>query len=297
MRSISSALHLGRSKNNNRNCPATVSTSEDYVSSKTKNGTYKMLAVQKDALTRIAGVITLEAIDNPEDKIGGIITILKSTHFAKGQGYGYLECVIPEAKYRLVIANNMWTYAPLANPGAYAVAALNAGVSAAHQEQLVPNHKENQVSNTEYLGAQVAGKELILHGMGNDALAPFKKQYIIFGDATVHSMIKHLGNKTAVKVSTSQKYDYKIKGYRKAWEPTMSITAYFTGLERFQISPDEHGISTSVEEKTMAARACMWESEMFTEDQMAAWDNKPTADQMWDDLQTYFTEKWLKRHQ
>jgi hypothetical protein len=52
------------------------------MSSKTKNDAYKMLAKQKDAVTRIARVITLEAIDNLNDKIKGIFTILKSTHFA-----------------------------------------------------------------------------------------------------------------------------------------------------------------------------------------------------------------------
>ena len=30
---------------------------------------------------------------------------------------------------------------------------------------------------------------------------------------------------------------------------------------------------------------------------MVAWENKPIADQMWDNLQTYFMEKWLERHQ
>ena len=139
-----------------------------------------MLATQKVIITRIAGVITPEAIDNLENKIiGGIFTILKSTHFPKEQCYIYVACVIPEAKYQLVIASNMWTYAPLANPGAYAVAALGAGISAAQQEQLVANHKEEQVSYTKYLGAQEAGKELILYGVGNDTLAPLKKQYII----------------------------------------------------------------------------------------------------------------------
>jgi hypothetical protein len=132
-----------------------------------------------------------------------------------------------------VIANNTWAYAPLANPGAYTAAALNAGVNAAHQEQLVANHKEEKVSYTNYLRAQEAGNELILYSMGNDALAPFKKQCINFWDANVHSMIKHLRNKTAIKMMTSQKYDYKTKGYRKAWDPTMSITAYFTGLDRY----------------------------------------------------------------
>ncbi len=55
------------------------------MSSKTKNGAYKMLVAQKVAITRIAGVNTPEAIDNLKDKIGGIFTILKSIHFAEGQ--------------------------------------------------------------------------------------------------------------------------------------------------------------------------------------------------------------------
>jgi hypothetical protein len=41
------------------------------MSSKTKNGTYKMLAMQKDAVTRITGVITPEAINNLKKKLGG----------------------------------------------------------------------------------------------------------------------------------------------------------------------------------------------------------------------------------
>ena len=59
--------------------------------SKAKNGAYKILATQKSAITEIAGVITPEAADNLENKIGGIFTILKSTHFDKGQRYGYLR--------------------------------------------------------------------------------------------------------------------------------------------------------------------------------------------------------------
>ncbi len=41
----------------------------------------------------------------------------------------------------------------------------------------------------------------------------------------------------------------------------------------------------------------MWQSEMFTEDQMVAWENKPAALQTWAKLQTYFTKKWLERTQ
>ena len=41
----------------------------------------------------------------------------------------------------------------------------------------------------------------------------------------------------------------------------------------------------------------MWKSEMFTEDQMVAWENKTPAQQTWAALQTYFTDKWLERKQ
>ncbi len=77
----------------------------------------------------------------------------------------------------------------------------------------------------------------------------------------------------------------------------MRITAYFTGLDKFQISLADHGILTSIEEKAMAAGARMWESKMFTEDQMVVWENRSAVDQTWTNLHTYFTEKWLERCQ
>jgi hypothetical protein len=60
------------------------------------------------------------------------------------------------------------------------------------------------------------------------------------------------------------------------------------------VSLGDRGIATSDQEKTMAAGAQMWQSEMFTEDQMVAWENRTSATQTWAALQTYFTEKWLE---
>jgi hypothetical protein len=91
-----------------------------------KNGAYKILVPQKDAITKITGIITPKSIDILENEIGGAFTILKSTHLAKGGQYGYLACVIPEEKYGIIIADPTWVYAALVNPGAYAAAALAA---------------------------------------------------------------------------------------------------------------------------------------------------------------------------
>jgi hypothetical protein len=110
-------------------------------------------------------------------------------------------------------------------------------------------------------------------------------------------MIDHLRLKTAIRMTTAQKFEYKTNGYNTPWDPTTSITAYFTQLDRFQVSLGDRGIATSDQEKTMAAGAQMWQSEMFTEDQMVAWENRTSATQTWTELQTYFTEKWLERKQ
>jgi hypothetical protein len=227
-----------------------------------------MLVAQKDAITKITGIITPKSIDTLENELGGAFTIVKSTHFVEGQRYGFLASVIPQEKYRVVISNPAWVYVAPANPGAYSAAALVAGVSTAQQEQLVAQHKEAQTTYADYIGTQEAGKELLLYGVGANVLAPLKKQYINFGDAMIHSMILHLWEKTAIKMTTLQKYEYKTEGYKTPWDPTTSITAYFTGLEKFKSSLPDCGIVTSVEEMTMAAGTRMWESKMFTEDQL-----------------------------
>ncbi len=145
-----------------------------------------MLVAQKDTITKITGIITPESIDGLENELGGAFTKLKSTHFKEGQRYGLLATVIPQEKYPIVIRDAAWVYEAPANPGAYAATALVAGVSTAQWEQLVAQHKEEQTAYANYLGSQEAGKELLLYGVGDNALAPLKKQYINFGNATIH---------------------------------------------------------------------------------------------------------------
>jgi hypothetical protein len=154
-----------------------------------------------------------------------------------------------------------------------------------------------QTAYTKHLGVHKAGKELLLYGISNDALALLKKQYVNFSDATIHLMILHFQEKMTIKMTNSQKFKYKTEGYGKQWDPTTSITAYFTSIKKFQTSLADRGISTSIKEMSMAAGARMWASEMFTKDQMVAWENKPVAQQTWLNLQDYFTEKWLECRQ
>ncbi len=258
---------------------------------------YEILIGLRDKITCLNGNITPEGIDKLEDKFGGVCTLIKTHHYMEGQKYGHLASVILQEKYRIVISNNAWTHAAPANPGAYSAAALGVGNAAAQREQFVAKHKVLQSSYPKLLGMEEAGKELILYAVGIDALAPLKKQYIRFGDTRILSMLDHLRQKMAIRMTTAQKYEYKNAGFNAPWDPTTSITAYFTSLNCFQISLGDCSIATSDAKKTMAAGAQMWNSEMFSEDQMLSGENKPAIDQTWPNLQTYFTKKWLEQKQ
>jgi hypothetical protein len=96
-----------------------------------------MLVAQKDAITKINGIITPKSIDTLENKLRGAFAIVKSTYFVNGQRYGFLASMIPQEKYWVVISHPPWVYAAPENPGTYLAVALIAGVSAAQQEQLV----------------------------------------------------------------------------------------------------------------------------------------------------------------
>jgi hypothetical protein len=60
-------------------------------------------------------MITPEAINKLEDKLGGIFTVAKTHHYTQGQKYGHLASAIPKSKYRLVVGNATWTHSVLTN--------------------------------------------------------------------------------------------------------------------------------------------------------------------------------------
>jgi hypothetical protein len=141
------------------------------MSSSASNKAYDTLINLWDKQTRLNGVITPEAVNKLEDKLGGIFTMAKTHHYTQGQKYGHLASAIPKSKYRLVIGNATWTHTVPTNPGTYSPDALNASNVAAMHKQFVVWHKIKQKSYRDYLNCEEAGKELILYAIGNDAVA------------------------------------------------------------------------------------------------------------------------------
>jgi hypothetical protein len=68
------------------------------MSSSASNEAYDTLIKLWDKLTRLNGMITPEAVDKLEDKLGGIFAMAKTHHYTQGQKYGYLANAIPKSK-------------------------------------------------------------------------------------------------------------------------------------------------------------------------------------------------------
>ena len=80
------------------------------MTSSASHDAYDTIISLRDKLTRLNCVITSEAVDKLEDKLGGIFTVAKTHHYDQGQKYGHLASAIPKSKYRLVISDATWTH-------------------------------------------------------------------------------------------------------------------------------------------------------------------------------------------
>ena len=67
------------------------------MASSKSNKSYDMLISLCNKLTRLNGVITPEAVDKLEDKLGGIFTVTKTHHYEQGQSTAIWRVQSPRA--------------------------------------------------------------------------------------------------------------------------------------------------------------------------------------------------------
>ena len=246
------------------------------------------ISAQKDQVTRIIGDITPEAIDNLEEELGGVATTVKSYHFKEGRVNGHLAAIIPQDEYRTIIDNEEWVYAVPEELDEYDEDAITATV--AQRAVLEAKHRRKNDSLITFGGVCEGTKDLIIYAVGEDAVVALKERFVKYEKATPKAMIKHLRDKTCVKMTTLEKDRFKRQGYEAEWDTTKNIALYWKALDNHTIRLKSQSIATSNSEKVTAAVARMWESGFFTEEALIKWEKKTEAEQTWDEVQTYFGE-------
>ena len=73
-------------------------------------------------------------------------------------------------------------------------------------------------------------------------------------------MMKHLRDKSCVKMTTMENDTFKRSKYLTKWETSECITNYWKHLDELTTKLEERNTATIDEEKVMAAVARMWES-------------------------------------
>ena len=278
---IGSTVHLISSNNNN------------IMPTETK---YEQLYEQRHTgITCVVGPITPAVVDKLQDEIATIAATTKTYSYPQGQVFGHAASIIPEAKYRVLINDNTFTYASVADPGAYDPAALVPGISAAQREQVVAEHKRQQKDYENYIAIQQVSINFIIYALGEPAIAALKKPYVAYSNSTVHDVFDHLYNKTAEMMTVKDKQDYLNAGYATIWDGSTEMQTYFATIERHELSLPDRGLDVPTGRKVLAVGAMMWESGQFTSKQMHTWEKKPPADKTWDNIKDYFTEQWQEQ--
>ena len=244
------------------------------------------IIAQKDQITQIIGEITPESIDNLEEEVGGVAATVKSYHFDSGIDNGHLAVIIPQADYRIIIEDDGWEYEPPEELEEYDAAAVTATV--AQRAVIKAQHKRKYESLLTFTGVSVGAKELIIYAVGEEAVIALKARFIKYAKITPQQMIKHLRDKTCIKMTTLEKDRFKRQGYEAQWDVTKNIVLYWKALDQHTIRLASRGITTSDDEKVTAAVARMWESGFYTEEKLIEWEKKDDEEQTWAAVQTYF---------
>ena len=240
--------------------------------------------------------ITPESIDQLQEEVGNILTMVKSWHFEKGREFGHLAIIIDEEEYQDVIGDDTWTYdAPQENPSEYDPAAVTAPAGERHQLEAEWTRKED--NNAVFNGACAGARELIIYGAGEDAVIPLKRKFTNYATVTPYEMIEHLRKKSCIKMTMLEKHIYRQQGYEQPWDTTQNIAVYFQYLETFTDKLQKRGISTTEEDMVVAAVARFWESEFFPKEKMIEWEKRDDEDQDWGAVRAYFSELWHNESQ
>jgi hypothetical protein len=167
----------------------------------TKAALYNSIVAQQDKITRVLGIITTKTIDILENELAEIAGTIKSDHYKNGLKYGHLTIVIQEAEHKTIIGDNAWTYNVPPDVRAYCQITHTNTVNGEPKQQEA-KHAVKCNSQADYIAIDATLKQLILHTMGEDVLAPPK------GALRKIWIIHHQSNDQAPPQQNSNEDDY-----------------------------------------------------------------------------------------
>ena len=124
-------------------------------------------------------------------------------------------------------------YTAPTDQGAYNPNAGN-NINASQWAQEEAEHRRKNVSYEVYLGVAEACRDLIIYAVGYTAVAPLNERYVKYGQCSPQAMMKHLRDKSCVKMTTMENDTFKQSKYLTKWDTTQCITNYWKHLDELR---------------------------------------------------------------
>ena len=107
---------------------------------------------------------------------------VKSDHFKEGRTNGNLYVIIPVEEYCTIIGDDVWMYDPPFDLNTYYPTAANATEAVQADKEAEWNRKITALETFNI--ACVGAKDLVIYGVGEDAVVAIKQQYVGYGGVT-----------------------------------------------------------------------------------------------------------------
>ena len=140
-------------------------------------------------------------------------------------------------------------------------------------------------------GYEEAFKEKIVLACDEAYLATIINKLFGFSDKTVAQMLDHLEQQCLALTAREKKT--KMKDVNLPWDRDDDIETYFVKTDKLRKDLQEnYGIKWPTSMKITQAEDEIYLSNMFSKEELMAWEEKPKAEKTWVHLQTYFKDRW-----
>ena len=236
--------------------------------------------------------------------IAAVCAEAKTSHesFPLGSKFGFSAAILKKDKYIALhntMANGLADTASLATTSSFIHLSrpdtYDDTILAVHPE-VSRRKKEAQRAEliTQYEtfeGYEEAFKEKIVLASDEAYLATIINKLFGFSDKTVAQMLDHLEQQCLALTAREKKT--KMKDVNLPWDRDHDIETYFVKAGKLEEDLQEnYSIEWKNSMKITQAEDKMYRSNMFSKEELTAWEEKTMANKTWVHLQTYFKDRW-----
>jgi hypothetical protein len=249
-------------------------------------------------VTRIHGRPEINDIDTLEKEVARIVALAKTSLFAQGRKYGHLAMIVGEVAYRNTIGDQTFVYSAPNDPGPYDITNIVGAVAtnAAAKSQAEAEHKRNQVEYLLFIAVEGAARQLIIEAIDAELMVEKYDEYIEYEGSTPAKLLEFLRDSVCLAATTTDQTSLQAK-LLEPWDQTTNILSYFTKLDKAQVAMVKAHVPCEDAAKAIQAAAQMDASNLFSEEQITAWEEKVHTDKTWTNLKIYFTAIYKSKMQ